>query len=667
MSHSQKPLSLNQFCQFISEVVCTPSNRNENNIITSSKLIDWQGFLSEQLGYSLIPIKSTILQLKNASLLLAYHPKEGAILIKNPIEIFSYNSSKILCLSTGVERKFDEAELDEISDLFVIADDFNWNGKVDVDTIIEYLQFPTKKANQQLLKVNFLSSLLISLLFMSGLDTFNFIVPSHSVTSYFSVLILVLFIIAFFFCSRYLIYRVQIWLNSITTQREQYLYLSMLSHLPIEKHTRFNELISEASELGKLKIGLRNTLAACVALIPLAISIFHRMPFILVIIPILLTFTLSLIELFRKKEVNNLTSQLYSNQLEAQTTLYQAVHNIKPNLFYGRINRAFENYKSKIVDGLTYDYDVKVHSFHNELNTQLLQGLALVITMLITERFISYSSELPILTIGSAYMMLYLTNTIFRAFPRLIKAIEFRQDISQKVELLEDTLNDIVSSNKHSQANLSKLEINFHDLVLPHNCVFSGKESLSMTLPAHSLIEITGKSGSGKSTFLRCLLGLEQPKSGSINIADVASHLLTNLERNLLFAYLSQDTQLVTGSLRDNLTLLCTSDITDDEIWEQLKLVELYEKFNALPLKLDTPIMSSGSSFSTGECQRILLAQLLLKPAKIIVLDEALSGLPAENEITIINNIRARYCYIFRVSHRHDVALKPDYNIALGD
>ncbi len=667
MSHNREQLSLNKFCRFISEVILVPSPPGGKTILHSGRLADWQNYLSDKLGCTLVPVESKKRQLKNAGLLLAYHTKKGAVLIKNPIEIFSRNPSRMLSLSTGEEQKLHQADTEHLTDLFLVTDDLNWKDNVSVDSIIEYLQFPTQKANQQLIKVSFLSSLLISLLYMSGLDTLNFIVPSHSFVSYFNVLILVLFIIAFFCASRYLLHRVQIWLNSVTAQREQYLYLSMLSHLPIEKHTHFNDLIAEASQLGALRLGLRNIFAGCVALIPLAISIFYRMPFILVIIPVLLTLTLSLIELLRKKEVNRLSGQLSSNQLQSQTVLYQAVSNIKPNLYYGRINQAFDSYKSKVIDGLRCDYDLKSHSHQTELNSQLLQGLALAATMLITEKFISYSGESPVLTIGGAYIMLYLTNTIFRAFPRLIKVIEIRQSIEQKVNLLEGALNDIVSSEKDSKRNLTKPEISFHELALPHNCVFSGKDTLSMELPANSLIEIRGKSGAGKSTFLRCLLGLERPASGSVTIAGVRSRELTDSQRSLLFAYLSQDTRLVTGSLRDNLTLLCGSGVTDDEIWEQLKVVRIYEKFKALPLKLDTPVMSSGSSFSTGECQRILLAQLLLKPAKIIVLDEALSGLPAENEIEIIKNIRERYQFIFRVSHRHDVNLEPDYVIPLGD
>lgn len=666
MKSNNKLNQLKNLGRFIKDVasVSLPNEETTNPSITS--LNEWQNFLKTKLGFSLVSIEKSTHQLQNASLVIAEHAQHGPVIIKNPINLFKNNTSRLLVLNTGDEQRCKVNEYQYIENIEILIDEFNWND-ASIDAISCYLQLPIKKANQQLLKISFLSSLLISLMYMSGLDTLNYTVPSSSKLSYFNVLLFVTVIILLFSFSRYLIHRVQIWFSSIVSFRQKNLYLSMLSHLPLKKHSQFKGVISQVAELGLLQSGLKGTLTSCVALIPLALSIFLRMPFILVIVPLLITMSMTVYELFRKNKIYGISELHRQEELQAHELIYKSIRNIKPNLFYGRAQSAFNNYKSKVATGLNFEYKLQSHSFEAENNAQLFQGLALFIAMLITEKFISTSAEISTLTIGSAYMMLYLTNTVFRAFPRLIKVIEIKNDIKNRNESAEEMICDIIEPSEKSNSRLNGLDIIFTELVLPHSCTFTKNEPLSLRLKPNSMIAVRGKSGSGKSTFIRCLLGVEKSELGHISIGSVEPSELKNYERQFLFSYLSQDTKLITGSLRDNITLLSNSNIIDDEIWTVLKTVKLFDKFSSLPLLLDTPVMASGSSFSTGECQRILLAQLLLKPAKIMVLDEALSGVPYEMEIEILNDIVSRYVYLFRVSHRQDTRIIPDYCIQLGN
>lgn len=171
-------------------------------------------------------------------------------------------------------------------------------------------------------------------------------------------------------------------------------------------------------------------------------------------------------------------------------------------------------------------------------------------------------------------------------------------------------------------------------------------------LPKGAFAVITGPSGIGKSTLLKLLLGIFRPDNGGlyINFADGKMQLDRSTRR--LFAYVPQGNLLLSGTLRENLTIV-RPEATEEEIRQAIYVSAMDEFLPNLPMGLDTPLGESGAGLSEGQAQRLAIARAVLGGAPILLLDECTSALDADTEEKVLERIRAlpdRTC--IAVTHR---------------
>jgi ATP-binding cassette subfamily C protein CydCD len=159
-------------------------------------------------------------------------------------------------------------------------------------------------------------------------------------------------------------------------------------------------------------------------------------------------------------------------------------------------------------------------------------------------------------------------------------------------------------------------------------------DGLSFTVAAGEKIGIVGPSGSGKSSVARLLLRLFDPQRGTVKIGghDVKSLDPEALRR--MIAVVHQDTYLFYGTVEENLRL-GKPDATRDEIEGAARDANAHEFISLLPQGYDTMIGERGVLLSGGQRQRLAIARALLRDAPILILDEALSSVDAENEAVI--------------------------------
>ncbi len=157
---------------------------------------------------------------------------------------------------------------------------------------------------------------------------------------------------------------------------------------------------------------------------------------------------------------------------------------------------------------------------------------------------------------------------------------------------------------------------------------------LTFTIAAGERVGVVGPSGSGKSSIVRLLLRLHDPQTGTIRIG---GHDLRALDPDAvrgMIAVVSQDTWLFHGSVEENLRL-GRPDATEAELVAAAKAANAHEFVMGLPDGYQTAIGERGSQLSGGQRQRLAIARALLRDSPILVLDEALSSVDAENEAVI--------------------------------
>ncbi|MEM7122780.1 MAG: thiol reductant ABC exporter subunit CydC [Pseudomonadota bacterium] len=157
---------------------------------------------------------------------------------------------------------------------------------------------------------------------------------------------------------------------------------------------------------------------------------------------------------------------------------------------------------------------------------------------------------------------------------------------------------------------------------------------LDFTVAPGERVGIVGPSGAGKSSIVRLLLRFYDPQSGRITIGGTDIRDLSFNDLRSQFAVVNQDTYLFHGTVEDNLRF-GKPDATHDELVAAARAANAHGFIERLPQGYETVVGERGIKLSGGQRQRIAIARALLRDAPILVLDEALSAVDAENEAVI--------------------------------
>ena len=187
----------------------------------------------------------------------------------------------------------------------------------------------------------------------------------------------------------------------------------------------------------------------------------------------------------------------------------------------------------------------------------------------------------------------------------------------------------------------------------------------------NEIIALVGPSGEGKSTMMRLVLGLTNPKKGRAIIRGFNGlECGISASTRKLMAYVPQEKTMFSGTIAENMRLV-KLDATDEEIINALKAACAYDFVESLPQGIYSQIGERGSGFSEGQNQRLSIARAILRDSPILLLDEATSALDVATERKVLRNIMAlaenRTCIV--TTHRPSVLNMCDrvYKIAKGE
>lgn len=191
-------------------------------------------------------------------------------------------------------------------------------------------------------------------------------------------------------------------------------------------------------------------------------------------------------------------------------------------------------------------------------------------------------------------------------------------------------------------------------------------DAVSFTAKPRGLTALVGASGAGKSTALHALMALVQPEAGRIlvNATPLTALDATDWLRHV--AWVPQRPHVFEGTVRDNIAL-GQSDAPQEAIERAARAAQAHDFIAALPQGYDTPLGERGLGLSGGQVQRLALARALLKPAKLVLLDEATAQLDAQTQAQVGEAILAlakERCVIL-AAHRLSTVLQADYVVVL--
>lgn len=164
--------------------------------------------------------------------------------------------------------------------------------------------------------------------------------------------------------------------------------------------------------------------------------------------------------------------------------------------------------------------------------------------------------------------------------------------------------------------------------------IFNG---LDLSVRPGEHLAVVGPSGTGKTTLLRIVLGLEEPESGLVSFD---GRDLTGLDRAAVrrqIGTVMQASAILPGSIRENVDL--GRGLSASQVWTALEMAAVADDVRAMPMGLNTVVVEGGAGISGGQRQRLLLARALAGNPRILLLDEATSALDNVSQRLVVSNL----------------------------
>lgn len=250
---------------------------------------------------------------------------------------------------------------------------------------------------------------------------------------------------------------------------------------------------------------------------------------------------------------------------------------------------------------------------------------------------------------GSLVALLAVLSNIYSPFVAISPLINKLNKGKASMERISEIYCDKIDIDKNSLDDF--LSIDIESLFYKYDDSDYIINNLNAHIKKGDTIRISGPSGIGKSTLLSLILGFNKPSKGRIVFTTKEGKYEASYKTIGLFAYVSQENILFSGSIYDNFKMFSnTSDI--DVINNALKMANMLDEIASMPNGINTILSEKGKGLSMGQIQRIMIAIAIASNRPIILLDEPTSALDKDNEEIIINNLKSLNKTLIYITHR---------------
>jgi ATP-binding cassette subfamily B protein len=248
------------------------------------------------------------------------------------------------------------------------------------------------------------------------------------------------------------------------------------------------------------------------------------------------------------------------------------------------------------------------------------------------------------MSLGMMLAVSYILGQLNSPIEQMINFMHVTQDAKISMERLgeihkeaneeKDDLGDMIVMPESKTLEIRNLSFQYEG---PHSRkVLDG---VNLKIPADSVTAIVGVSGSGKTTLVKLLLSFYPPVEGEIRIGDTTLQSLSQQAWRRRCGVVMQDGYIFADTIARNISL-GDEYIDPDRLLEAVKMANIKDYIESLPVGYNTKVGTSGQSLSGGEKQRILIARAIYKQPEFLFIDEGTSSLDAENEKVIIDNLQ---------------------------
>jgi ABC-type multidrug transport system fused ATPase/permease subunit len=410
------------------------------------------------------------------------------------------------------------------------------------------------------------------------------------------------------------------------------------------------------------------------AIVPIFNFISHSMvTFFIIMLLIFIDFKLTLIVSFTLGILYGVTYALFSNKLNRKGL--ERTQNDQER--YAALSNAFGSIKETKLGNLENffikNFSIPAKNFSkNQSSVQIIGqlpkyffeaitfgGLLLIILYLMKQSD-NFNAILPILSLYA-----FAGYRLMPALQQLYSALASLRFANASIDSVCKDLLPIYQANTIKEKLDFKKQISLNDITYHYpKSSKTNLNNISIKIPARSTVGIVGATGSGKTTLVDIILGLLEPKGGTLVIDNtiINKKNLTLWQNNI--GYVPQQIFLTDQSISSNIAFGVDPELINHEVIKNVSKVANLHNFviNELPEKYDTIIGERGIRLSGGQRQRIGIARALYHNPNVLVLDEATNALDNSTEKAVMDAVYnlSHKITIILIAHRLDTVQKCD-------
>lgn len=310
-------------------------------------------------------------------------------------------------------------------------------------------------------------------------------------------------------------------------------------------------------------------------------------------------------------------------------------------------------------------FDLEMVKVRKTRNLSFLQGTTLNVlkqSILFALLWLIFRNRL---TTGELISMQAISTILFGPLQDLGNIILQYREVEASVAAFDALMKKPIETRPEDSVELEAVRsLRFENVVFRHRTASSNAiDGISFEVSQGETIAFVGPSGSGKSTLVKLLVGLYTPVSGEIFFNDVSSSRIRYNPLRRQIGFVTQDTQLFAGTIRENLLFVAPQSSEEDMV-HALNQAACGPLLARSPKGLDTVLGEGGLKLSGGEKQRLSIARALLRKPALLLFDEATSALDSITEEEVSATVRAvseeRQRLTILIAHRLSTILHAD-------
>ncbi len=354
------------------------------------------------------------------------------------------------------------------------------------------------------------------------------------------------------------------------------------------------------------------------------------------------TLVFSVLSAFVQMKVNE---RMMESSASESGMLFSFISGVQKIRLAGAEKRAFSKWAKVYSEASKLRYDPPALVKYSGVIGVVIAEIGIVVIYFIAAS--NSVSQAEFMAFNTAY------GLVSGAFAALAGAIATVATIRPSLNMVKPIL-EAVPEIAENKRNVSSL----HGGIELNHVSFRYKEGgplivndLSLKIRPGQYVAIVGRTGCGKSTLIRLLLGFEKPEKGAIYYdgKDINQLDLTSLRRNI--GVVLQNGKLFPGDIYSNITISAPW-LTVNDAWEAAKLAGIEEDIRNMPMGMNTLISAETGGVSGGQAQRLMIARAIAPKPRVLIFDEATSALDNITQKQVTESLDSLKCTRIVVAHR---------------